>query len=75
MKKKLYKDRKNEKLCGVCAGLAKYFDMDVTIIRILWIIITLAGGSGVIAYIVCALVMPDEPPEGYTEVEFTDTNE
>ena len=61
-------------LAGVCSGFAKYFDMDPTVIRIIWAVITLAGGSGLIAYIVCALIMPDSPPDGYTEVEFSDAD-
>lgn len=72
--KKLYKDKKNAKLSGVCAGVAKYFDMDPTIIRLIWAFVTLVGGSGLIAYVVCAIVMPDEP-DGVTEVDYTDVND
>ena len=70
--KKLTRDTANGKLAGVCAGIAKYLDIDVTIIRILWVFITLAGGSGLIAYIVCALVMPDGPD--YTDFTHVDSN-
>lgn len=65
MKKKLYKDRNNKKICGVCAGIAKYFDIDVTLVRLAWAIFAVFAGSGVLAYIICAIVMPDEP--GYIE--------
>lgn len=65
MKKKLYKDRNNKKICGVCAGIAKYFDIDVTMVRLAWAIFAVFAGSGVLAYIICAIVMPDEP--GYIE--------
>lgn len=61
MEKKLYKDKKNEKLCGVCAGIAKYFSMDPTIVRLALVAFCLLGGSGVLAYIICAIVIPDEP--------------
>ena len=63
-------------LSGVCAGLAKYFDMDATIIRLIWVFITLIGGSGLVAYVVCAIVIPDEPEEA-PEVDYTevDSNE
>ena len=44
-----------------------------TIIRIIWVAVTLLGGSGLIAYIICALIMPDEP-EGVTEVEYTEVD-
>ena len=57
--KRLVRDTANGKLAGVCAGFANYFDIDVTIIRIIWAIITLAGGSGLIAYLICALIMPE----------------
>lgn len=59
MKKKLYKSNTDKKLCGVCGGIAEYFDVDSTVIRLLWVIFTLAGGSGLIAYIIAAIIMPD----------------
>ena len=71
--KKMYRCTSEAKLAGVCAGIAKYFDIDPTIIRLIWIAITLAGGSGLIAYIVCALVMPEEPT--YNETNWTDVEE
>ena len=61
--KKLYKDKKNEKLCGVCAGIAKYFSVDVTLVRLGLVAFCVLGGSGVLAYIVCAIVIPDEPTD------------
>ena len=61
MDKKLYKSRTDVKLDGVCGGIAKYFGVDSTLIRVAWIIFCLLGGSGVIAYILCAFVMPREP--------------
>ena len=63
MEKKLYKDKKNEKLCGVCAGIAKYFSLDPTIIRLALVAFCLLGGSGILAYIICALVIPDDPTD------------
>lgn len=60
MKKRLYKSKTDEKICGVCGGIAEYFEIDSTIIRIAWVLFTALGGSGVIAYIVAALVMPDK---------------
>jgi len=70
MKKRLYRDETNKTFAGVCAGIANYFDTDPVFIRILWIIFTLAGGSGLIAYILCAIVMPKDP--GIYETNFTD---
>lgn len=60
MKKKLYKSKSDKKLCGVCAGIAEYFDLDPTIIRLAWVVFTLLGGSGIIAYIIAAIVMPSD---------------
>ena len=63
MTKKLYRARRNRHIAGVCAGLAKYFEIDVTIVRLLTALLTLFVGGGLIAYIVCALVIPNEPEE------------
>lgn len=60
MKKRLYKSRTDKKVCGVCGGIANYFDVDPTVIRLIWVIFTLVGGSGLIAYIIAAIIMPDE---------------
>ena len=65
MKKRLYKDHSDKKLCGVCSGIANFFELDPTVIRLAWILFSALGGSGVLAYIICAIVMPDEP--GYIE--------
>ena len=59
MAKKLTKSRTNRKLAGVCGGIAEFFDVDVTVIRILWVLATFLGGSGLLAYIICALIMPE----------------
>lgn len=61
MKKKLYKSRDDQKIDGVCAGIASYFDLDPTVIRLAWVIFSVLGGSGILAYIICALVIPREP--------------
>jgi len=61
MKKRLYKDHSDKKLCGVCSGIAKFFDLDPTVIRLAWVLFSALGGSGILAYIISAIVMPDEP--------------
>ena len=58
--RKLYKIEHGKKVAGVCAGIAKFLNIDVTIIRLAWVLFTLAGGCGLIAYIIAALVMPNE---------------
>lgn len=49
------------KIAGVCAGFAAYFDLDVTIVRVVWLIIALFGGGGILAYIIAWIVMPEAP--------------
>jgi phage shock protein PspC (stress-responsive transcriptional regulator) len=63
MYKKLYKSRSVKTIAGVCGGLEEYFNIDVTIIRLIWVAITIATGvfPGVFAYIAAALIIPDEP--------------
>ncbi len=61
MTKKLYKVKKGAKLSGVCTGIALYAGIDVTIIRLIFVILGLCGGSAVLLYIICAIIMPDEP--------------
>jgi phage shock protein PspC (stress-responsive transcriptional regulator) len=61
MKKKLMRSRTDAHLAGVCGGLADYFNIDVKIIRILWVISAFFGGPSIGAYIICAIIIPKEP--------------
>ena len=63
MEKKLYKSNKDKMIDGVCAGIAEYFGIDTTLVRLGWALLTLAGGSGFIAYIVCAIIIPRKPED------------
>lgn len=63
-RKRLYKSRNNKMICDVCAGIADYFNIDPSIVRVLWAVLALAAGTGVLAYIACAIILP----EGDTEV-------
>jgi len=56
--KKLVKSS-DRMICGVCGGIADYCNIDPTVIRILWVIFTLMGGCGLLAYIIAALIMPE----------------
>lgn len=58
--KRLYKSRTNRILCGVCGGIGEYFNIDPTIIRLILAVLCVGGGSGIIVYIIAALVMPEE---------------
>lgn len=61
MEKRLYKSSTDKKLDGVCAGIAEYFGIDPTLIRLLWVLATLFVGCGIIAYIIAAVVIPRNP--------------
>lgn len=57
--KKLYKSINDRMIFGVCGGIAEYFNIDTTIVGLLWVVITLFVGFGVPVYIICILLMPD----------------
>jgi len=59
--KKLYKSTTDKKIDGVCAGIAAYFDLDPTVVRIAWILFAALCGSGILAYILCMIIMPESP--------------
>ncbi len=59
--KKLYKSATDKKIAGVCGGIAEYFNVDATLIRLTWVLFSLLGGSGLLAYIIAALIMPEQP--------------
>lgn len=61
MKKKLYKSNTNKMLEGVCGGIAEYFDIDPTIVRLGWVVFCALGGSGILAYIIAAIIIPSRP--------------
>lgn len=60
MKKRLYKSTKDKMVSGVCGGLAEYFGVDSTIIRLVWALL-IASGSGLFLYLIMAIVVPDNP--------------
>ena len=59
--KKLFKSRTDKRIDGVCAGIANYFNLDPTLVRIAWVVFTLFAGCGLLAYIICAIIVPREP--------------
>lgn len=60
MQKKLYRINQGRKIAGVCGGIAQFLNIDPTIIRLGWALAGLCGGTGIIAYVVAALIIPDE---------------
>ena len=69
--KKLYKSNTQKMVSGVCGGIAEYFEVDPTIVRILFVIFGFGGGSGILLYLLAAVIMPDAPLNGdiYTPEE------
>ena len=61
MEKKLYRARTDKKIAGVCSGMAKYIGIDVTVVRLIWVLVAIFAGAGLLAYLICALIIPQEP--------------
>ena len=79
MEKRLFKSNNNRVISGVCGGIGEYFGIDPTIVRLLWIIFGFAGGSGIIAYIVAAVIIPtgsneSPPPSSYYDPHNPNSN-
>lgn len=69
MGNKLYRSKEQKKVCGVCSGLAAYFGIDPTIIRVLWVVLTVINFVvGILVYFLCVFIIPMEPD--YIEAEF-----
>ncbi len=58
--KRLYKSADDKMICGVCGGIARYFNIDSTLVRLIFAIFGLTGGSGVLAYIIAVIIIPSE---------------
>ena len=67
--KRLYRSRKNRQIAGVCGGIADYLAIDPTLVRLFWALFALAGGPGLVLYIVLAAIMPEEPEFVQTSAE------
>ncbi len=60
--KRLYRSRTKRIIAGVCGGIAEYFNIDTTIVRLLWLLLTVvSGGTGLVAYIIAWVIIPEEP--------------
>ena len=71
--KKITRSRDERIIAGVCGGVAEYFDVDVTIVRLIWIFITIFGGIGILAYIFSVILIPENDPKEIKEVSEEDT--
>ena len=63
MEKRLYKINHGKMVDGVCGGIAQYFGLDPTLVRLAWVLFCAMGGSGIPAYIIAAVIIPREPEE------------
>jgi phage shock protein C len=68
--KKLVRTNKGKVLAGICSGLGSYFSLDPTLVRLIFVVITVFGGSGIILYLILWLIIPSEKSSG----ELTDEN-
>lgn len=59
MNRKLYKSHTNKMICGVCGGLGEFFGIDPTIIRLVWAVLGLMGGTGIVTYLIAAVIIPN----------------
>ena len=67
MNKKLYRIEQGKLIAGVCGGIAEYLNIDPTVIRLIWALVALSG-TGILAYIICAIIMPRKP-DNFVEAE------
>jgi phage shock protein C len=61
---KLYRSRTNRQVAGVCGGLAERFNVDVTLMRVLFVVLAIFGGAGIVLYIAMWIIVPEQPAEG-----------
>jgi phage shock protein C len=59
--RKLYRSKTNRQVAGVCGGLAEYFNIDATLIRILFVVLAVLGGSGLVLYVAMWIIVPKQP--------------
>lgn len=74
MKKRLFKDKSTGIISGVCSGIAQYFDTDASIVRILYIVLSIfsAAFPGIIVYIILAIILPEKSSIGFTDYHIND---
>ena len=61
MANKLYRSNRNKMICGVCGGVGEFFGIDPTLVRLGWVVFCALGGSGILAYIIAAIIVPQNP--------------
>ena len=68
MQKKLYRSKSDRQLAGVCGGVAAYLNIDPTVVRVIWALLSFSG-AGILAYIICALIIPEKPDNEIIDAE------
>ncbi len=61
MDKRLYRSNTNRMVCGVCGGIAEYFGIDPSLVRLAWVLFCAMGGSGILVYLIATAIIPQEP--------------
>ena len=70
MANRLYRSQSDKKIAGVCGGIAEYFNIDPTIVRLLWLILVFCFGGGLVAYLLAVIVIPYRPVQGGDESRY-----
>ena len=60
MRNRLYRSKQDRMIAGVCGGLGNYLGIDPTVVRLIWVLLVFGAGFGVLAYIICAIVIPEK---------------
>ena len=68
MQKKLYRSKSDRQIAGVCGGVAEYLNIDATVVRVLWALASIFW-AGLLAYIVCAFIIPEKPDGNVVDAE------
>ena len=63
MRKRLHRSRTEKMIAGVCGGIAEYLDMDPTLVRLVWVLVALLAGTGILLYLILWVIMPLDLPE------------
>ena len=72
--KKLYRIQEGKMIAGICKGVGVYFNVDPTIIRLLWVLFACLGGSGILAYLIAWIIVPVVPEIGPSHIHYDDTS-
>jgi len=75
MEKRLYRSKQNKVIAGICGGIAEYFSLDPTIVRVIWVLITLLGGTGILAYLICIFIIPEGPEYEVFDADYSQGQE